>query len=163
MTTRPTTGNKSPANKTPIKKTPVKRAAAQSTGGKRASTQAAAKAAPARRSASRTPSGPDADSPILPVEQLEGLRRIKPDAVDWVIQQTQIEAEHRREETIRVNNLIFVEHLLAQATALIIGVAGIWGGSWVAVNGQPWFGFAIAAVVVIALAIVQLSASKKRQ
>jgi uncharacterized membrane protein len=153
MTTRPTISNKSP-----VKKTPVKRTAAQSTSGKRTS----AKAAPARRSSGNAPSGPDADSPILPVDQLDALRRIKPGAVDWVIQQTQIEAEHRRAETKRVNELVFIEHLLSQISALIIGVAGIWGGSWVAVNGQPWFGFAIAAVVVIGLVVVQLSARKKR-
>ncbi len=153
MTTR-----KTPEKKTLLKKTPVRKAAA-----KGAAAQATTKPASVRRSAGRAPSVADVDSPILPVEQLEGLRRIKPDAVDWVIQQTQIEAEHRRAETTRVNDLIFVEHLLSQITALIIGVAGIWGGSWVAVNGQPWFGFAIATVVVIALAVVQLSTRKKRQ
>jgi len=138
----------------PVKKPPVKRTAVKST---------AAKVAPARRSASKTPPASSADSPILPVDQLDALRKIKPDAVEWVIQQTQIEAEHRRAETTRVNDLIFVEHLLAQISALIIGVAGIWGGSWVAVNGQPLIGFAIAAVVVTALAVVQLTARKKRQ
>lgn len=138
----------------PVKKPPVKRTAATST---------TAKVAPARRSASKTPSASNADSPILPVDQLDALRKIKPDAVEWVIQQTQIEAEHRRAETSRVNELIFVEHLLAQISALIIGVAGIWGGSWVAINGQPLIGFGIAAVVVTALAVVQLSARKKRQ
>ena len=135
------------------KKTPVKRAAAKSTG---------AKPAPARRSTSRASSGADADSPIIPVEQLEGLRKIKPGAVDWVIEQTQAEAEHRRAETTRVNDLIFFEHLAAQVSALIVGACGIWAGAWVAVNGQPWVGFAIAAVVVVALAMVQLSAKKKR-
>jgi hypothetical protein len=143
MTTRPASGNKSPAKKTPVKR-------------------AAAKPAQARRSSSKAAAGTDADSPILPVEQLEGLHKIKPGAVDWVIEQTQIEAEHRRAETTRVNDLIFVEHLLGQIFALVIGLAGILGGSWVAVNGQPWFGFAIAAVVVIALAAVQLNERKKR-
>ncbi len=142
--------------RTASKKSPVKRAPVKNTRAKSASSQAA----PVRRSSARAPS--DADSPILPVEQLEGLRKIKPDAVDWVIQQTELEAEHRRTETKRVNDLIFTEHLLSQISALIIGVAGIWGGSWVAVNGQPWFGFAIAAVVVVALAVVQLSVGRKR-
>lgn len=144
MTTRPA----------PVKKPAVKRTATAST---------TAKVAPTRRSASKTPPASNADSPILPVDQLDALRKIKPDAVEWVIQQTQIEAEHRRAETTRVNDLIFIEHLMAQISALLIGVAGIWGGSWVAINGQPLIGFAIAAVVVTALAVVQLVARKKRQ
>ena len=50
----------------------------------------------------------ETDSPILPVAQLEQLQRFKPDAVDWVINQTQIEAEHRRTETIRINHYTFI-------------------------------------------------------
>ena len=144
MTTRPA----------PVKKPAVKRTTTTST---------TTKVAPSRRSASKTPPASNADSPILPVDQLDALRKIKPDAVEWVIQQTQIEAEHRRAETTRVNDLIFIEHLMAQISALLIGVAGISGGSWVAINGQPLIGFAIAAVVVIALAVVQLVSRKKRQ
>src|SRR5512135_1898590 len=108
------------ASKTPVRKAAVKREPAKTT---------------RTRSAASAPAVADADSPILPVEQLEGLRKIKPDAVDWVFQQTQLEAEHRRAETKRVNDLVFAEHLLSQLSALIIGASGIWGGSWVAANG----------------------------
>jgi hypothetical protein len=44
----------------------------------------------------------ETDSPIIPVAQLEQLQKFKPEAVDWVISQTQIEAEHRRAQTIQV-------------------------------------------------------------
>jgi hypothetical protein len=137
--------------------------AARSTNKGAAAKPAAGRKGSARQGAGGTPAGAAADSPILPVEQLEALRKIKPDAVDWVIAQTQAEAEHRRMEMVRVNNLIFVEHLFAQVSALIIGVAGVWGGVWLAQNGQPWVGFAIAAVVMAALAVVQLGARAKRQ
>lgn len=40
----------------------------------------------------------ETNSPIISVAQLERLHQFKPEAVDWVIQQTQIEAEHRREQ-----------------------------------------------------------------
>ncbi len=145
MTTRPT-GGKTAARKTPAQRTPA--------------SQAAAKPA-ARRSTSRA-AGQEVDSPILPVDQLEALRKIKPGAVDWVIEQTQLEAEHRRTEIVRVNNLIFVEHIFAQASALILGVSGIWAGAWLANNGQMWIGVAIAAVVMATLAIVQVSARRSR-
>lgn len=117
--------------------------------------------APRKRASKPSPTEPDVDSPFLPVEQLEGLRKIKPDAVDWVMQQTQLEAEHRRAETARVNDLIFIEHMLAQVSALLIGVAGILGGSWVAVRGQPWVGFAIAATVVAGLVVAHAAGKKK--
>lgn len=159
MKTSPASGNKTPASKTAPRKAAAK---------KRTSPLGAAKPAPARKSTGRTstaktPAGTGADSPILPVDQLEALHKIKPGAVDWIIEQTQAEAEHRRTEAERVNNLIFVEHLFAQASALVIGVAGIWGGVWLAQNGQPWVGFAITAAVMAALAIMQLSARTKRQ
>lgn len=45
----------------------------------------------------------ETDSPIIPVAHLERLQQFKPEAVDWVIAQTQIEAEHRRAEDRRTN------------------------------------------------------------
>jgi len=54
----------------------------------------------------------ETDSPIIPVAQLEKLHQFKPDAVDWVISQTQIEAEHRRKESKRINSFVFFERIL---------------------------------------------------
>lgn len=105
----------------------------------------------------------ETDSPILPVAQLERLSLFKPDAVDWIISQTQIEAEHRRKETSRVNGFIFTEHLIGQIFALIIGVGGIGAGSWVAVSGQPWAGGTIATAAITGLAVVFLTGRKKPQ
>lgn len=105
----------------------------------------------------------ETDSPILPVAQLERLSLFKPDAVDWIISQTQIEAEHRRKETSRVNGFIFAEHLIGQIFALIIGVSGIGAGSWVAVSGQPWAGGTIATAAITGLAVVFLTGRKKPQ
>ena len=34
----------------------------------------------------------ETDSPIIPVEQIERLHVLKPDAVEWVLQQTEREA-----------------------------------------------------------------------
>jgi len=87
----------------------------------------------------------------------------KPDAVDWVISQTQIEAEHRRKETSRINGFIFAEHLIGQVFALIIGTAGIAGGSYVAIMGQPWAGGTIATAAITGLAVVFLTGRKKTQ
>lgn len=45
----------------------------------------------------------DSDSPILPVAQLEKLHSFRPDLVDFVVEQTKIEAEDRRARTKRVD------------------------------------------------------------
>lgn len=105
----------------------------------------------------------ETDSPIVPVAQLERLHLFKPEAVDWVINQTQIEAEHRRKETSRINGFIYAEHLVGQIFALIIGIVGIVAGSWVAVSGQPWAGGTIATAAITGLAVVFLTGRKKGQ
>jgi len=40
----------------------------------------------------------DTDSPILPAAQLRELQAIDPKLVEWVIQQTEVEANFRRRE-----------------------------------------------------------------
>lgn len=105
----------------------------------------------------------ETDSPVLPIGHIERLQAIKPSAVDWLISQTQIEAEHRRIETTRINKYIFVEHLLGQVFALIIGLAGIIAGAWVAIDGEPWAGGTIATASISGLAIVFLTGRKKPQ
>lgn len=149
------TSSRTPSgSKTQSRKNETRKAPARTT-----SRGAAAKSAPKRPGKAAT----GADSPILPVDQLDALRKIKPGAVDWIIEQTQIEAEHRRAEQVRVNNLIFVEHLFAQAAALIVAVAGIGAGVWLVKQGQTWPGVAISGAVMLALMVVQLSAKKSRK
>ena len=98
----------------------------------------------------------ETDSPIIPVEQLERLHSFRPDRVDWVLQQTEIEAKHRRAQENRVNSFIRAERRLGQVCALLIGLAGIIGGSFVAIQGQPWAGGAIASLAITGLAAVFL-------
>ncbi len=42
------------------------------------------------------------DAPLLPIAGIERLHAIRPDRVDWVFEQTQIEAETRRNEQTRI-------------------------------------------------------------
>jgi len=99
----------------------------------------------------------ETDCPILPVPQLEQLQKFKPEAVDWIIQQTQIEAEHRRSETIKINNYTFIERLFGQIFAFLIGMAGVCFGSYVALHGQPTAGGIIATSALAGLTGVFLS------
>ena len=104
----------------------------------------------------------ETDSPIIPVAQLEKLQQFKPEAVDWVIQQTQVEAEHRRIQDKRINTFIFIERLIGQVFAFLIGVAGVCGGSYVAINEQPWAGATIASLAITGLAVVFLTGRNKK-
>lgn len=102
------------------------------------------------------------DSPVLPVVQLEQLNQFKPEAIDWVIQQTQIEAEFRRSETAKINLFTFIERIVGQLFALLIGLSGILGGSYVALHGQPAAGGTIASIAITGLAAVFLTSRSKK-
>ena len=98
----------------------------------------------------------ETDSPLLPVAQLERLQQFKPDAVDFVIEQTKIEADYRRTENHRVNTFVFIERVIGQVFALLIGLTGIVSGAYVAVHGQPTAGATIASLSLTGLAVVFL-------
>jgi uncharacterized membrane protein len=104
----------------------------------------------------------DTDSPILPVSHLKQLQTFRPDAVDFIIEQTKIEADFRREETKRLNLFTFIEHLIGQIFALLIGLSGIVGGAYVAVIGQPAAGASIAGIALTELAVVFILGRSKK-
>jgi uncharacterized membrane protein len=104
----------------------------------------------------------ETDSPIIPVAQLEQLNKFKPEAVEWVIKQTQIEAEYRREQNKRINTFVFFERIIGQIFAFLIGIAGVGGGAYVAVNGQPTAGGVIATAALTGLAVVFLVGRGKK-
>lgn len=95
----------------------------------------------------------DSDSPILPVAQLEQLHTFRPDLVDFVVKQTQLEAEHRRARTSRVDRYVFIERLLGMACAVTVSVIAVIGGGYVALQGQPAVGGTIATVGLGTLAV----------
>ncbi len=115
-----------------------------------------------RRDGELTVSHHETDSPILPVPQLEQLQKFNPEAVEWVIRQTQIEAEHRRAEDRRINTYIFLERAAAQVFAFVIGMGGIAAGGYVSVNGQPWAGATIASLAITGLAAVYLTGHRRK-
>lgn len=103
----------------------------------------------------------ETDSPLIPVGQLERLHKFRPDAVDWIINQTQIEAEHRRKEQIRINSFVFIERIVGQIFAAAIGLSGIGSGAYIALHGQPTAGATIASFSLSGLAVVFLTGRTK--
>jgi hypothetical protein len=103
------------------------------------------------------------DSPLLPIAAIEQLHQFRPDRVDWVFNQTQIEAEARRNETRRTNTFIFIERLLGLAGALIIGIIGVAGGAYVGLYGNPWLGGIIATSTISTLAVAFIRRGSPKQ
>jgi uncharacterized membrane protein len=91
------------------------------------------------------------DSPILPIVQIERLHTIRPDKVDWVFDQTQKEAEARREQAARINNYIFYERVIGQVFGLIIGLAGLFAAAYIAVNGSPTAGAVVGGATLASM------------
>jgi hypothetical protein len=99
----------------------------------------------------------ETESPVLPVPELERLHAFRPDIVDWVVQQTQAEAESRRRTLDTINRYIFIQHIVGQCLAFCLGLAGVLGGGYIALQGQPWAGAAIAGAVITGLAVAFLT------
>ena len=104
----------------------------------------------------------ETDSPVIPVAHLERLHQFRPDAVDWVLKQTEEEAIYRRDETKRLNSFSFTEKLVGQFCAAGIGIVAIIGGSYVALNGQPVAGTTIATAALCGLAVAFLVGRTKK-
>ncbi|MFA7496950.1 MAG: hypothetical protein WCY67_11675 [Acidithiobacillus sp.] len=94
------------------------------------------------------------DTPLLPVDDFERLNTFKPAAIDWVLEETSSEADHRRRETHRVNTFVFIERIIGQIFAFLIGISGVVGGACVATRGQPWAGVSISTAALTGLAVV---------
>lgn len=95
----------------------------------------------------------ETDSPLLPAEQIIRMQAIRPDAVDLILTETKLEADHRRRTTVRVNTFVFIERLAGQVFALLIGLSGILGGAYTATHGAPEAGAAISCVSIGTLAV----------
>lgn len=93
------------------------------------------------------------DAPIIPIGALERLHEIRPDKVDWVFEQTAMEAQARRNEQRRVNTLEFVERLVGMFGAIVLACLGVGGGIYAAVHGHDWLGGIVATATIGTLAV----------
>lgn len=78
----------------------------------------------------------DSDSPLLPVPQLEHLHQFRPDLVDWVRDQTQIEAEERRKRTTTVDRYIFSERTLGTILGALVALTGLCLAAYLSLTGH---------------------------
>jgi hypothetical protein len=104
----------------------------------------------------------DSDMPNIPVSQIEKLHQLDPKLVDWFINETNMEATHRRTQESRVNGFIFIGKIVGQICGFLMGVGGIIGGAYTAIKGQPEAGGAIAVAAISGLAYAFVTGQKKK-
>lgn len=102
------------------------------------------------------------DTPILPVEQMERLHAFKPEAIDWLLEETSKEAEDRRKRQARIDWFVFWERFCGQFFGLLIGIAGVVGGVFAAIKGFPGAGGTIATVSIGTLAVAFIGKLKEK-
>lgn len=96
------------------------------------------------------------DAPLLPIASLERLHQFRPDRVDWVFEQTEMESQGRRNEQRRINTFVFIERIGGIAASLAMGLAGIAGGVYLGLSGHDWLGGVLVTATIGTLAVAFL-------
>jgi len=109
-----------------------------------------------------TASAHETDAPILPIAQLEKLKEIAPDRVSWVFDETAKEGNFRRDETKRVNTLVFTERLLGIVAGLAIGCTSLWASYQLAMANHDTVAAIIGGTTVVGLVSAFLFGVKRR-
>lgn len=104
----------------------------------------------------------ETDSPTLPIAQLQLLHQFRPDKVDWIFDQTEIEANQRRSETRRINTFIFVERLAGMLCAFLLGAIGLIGAVWLAFHDHEIAASSIGGVTLASLVSAFIYASRQK-
>ncbi len=103
------------------------------------------------------------DSPLLPIAQIERLHAIRPDRVDWVFEQTEMESSARRTQANKINTLIFIERVLGMVFAFILGAGGLAGAIWLASQGYETAAIGIGGATLVSLVSTFMYSSRQKQ
>lgn len=104
----------------------------------------------------------ESDSPIIPIAQIERLYQIRPDRVDWVFEQTELEAIARRKESARINTFIFAEHFIGTLCAFLLGMTGMLGTIWLAYEGKEIAASSIGGATLVGLVSTFMYSNRKK-
>lgn len=94
----------------------------------------------------------ETDSPLIPVAQIERLHAFAPERVQWVFDQTEKEAQSRRDRVTRVDTQIFIERMVGQIAAVLICCAALFAAYLLGMNGKEIAAAAIGTTAVVGLA-----------
>jgi uncharacterized membrane protein len=103
----------------------------------------------------------ETDSPVLPIAQIQRLKDIHPERVDWVFDETSKESSFRRAEVSRVNTFTFIERIGAQCFGLVIGCASLYAAYLLAMAGHDVVAGLIGGTTVVGLVTAFVVGSKK--
>jgi hypothetical protein len=116
---------------------------------------------------SLTVSHHETDAPLLPMVQIERLKEILPDKVDWVFEQAKAEGDFRRSETSRVNWFKFIDRMAGIVSGFLIGVIGLGVAAYLSMHGHDTVAGIIGGTTVVGLVSVfvigQIKAPSQRQ
>jgi hypothetical protein len=102
------------------------------------------------------------DAPLLPIDQIERLKDIAPDRVEWLFDQTQIESENRRAENKRINTMLFFERIAGLVFALLVACAGLYTALQMALAGREVAASVVGGATLVGL-VTAFIAGKRQQ
>jgi uncharacterized membrane protein len=100
------------------------------------------------------------DAPLLPIDQIERLQQIAPDRVEWVFEQTQLESEHRRSESKRINTMVFAERIAGLVFAMLIAILGLGAAVYLAIQGREVTASIIGGATLVGLVTAFVAGGK---
>lgn len=104
----------------------------------------------------------ETDSPILPIAQIERLKEVHPERVDWVFEETSKEGNFRRSEVKRVNTMVFVERILGMIAGLVIGTGALYTCYNLAMAGHDAVAGIVGGTTVVGLVSAFVIGVKRR-
>lgn len=103
----------------------------------------------------------ETDAPLIPIAQIERLHQIAPDRVQWVFDQTEREAEHRRARVVRLDTMVFLERMAGQVAAILVCAGALVAAYLLGQAGREIAAAAIGTTAVVGLATAFLSNRRK--
>ncbi|WP_439234959.1 hypothetical protein [Lonepinella koalarum] len=100
------------------------------------------------------------DTPLLDVNVIERLQTVRPEIVDFIVEQTKVEAEHRRKSDAKMINFTFIERIGALLLGVLVAAGSIGGAIYSALLGFETLATAIATVGLGSLAVAFLRREK---
>lgn len=104
----------------------------------------------------------ETDAPLLPMQQIEQIKQIHPERVDWVFQEASKEGEFRRSELRRVNTLVFAERFLGMLAGLMMGLAALYTSYELALNGHDVVAGVVGGTTVVGLVSAFVIGAKRK-
>lgn len=94
------------------------------------------------------------DSPLLDIDALIKAREAgQGDIVDFILQETQKEADFRRAEIKKTNKFTFIERMIGMLLAFSVGIGGIFGSLYIANSGHSKLAHVVAVLLIGSLAV----------